>query len=252
MILVTPTGTGPGRCLVVCAIPCQYIRPVFESIGGGLVGTPIMVSVAKGLEVGSLLRPTEILRDVLGERGRRGVCLSGPTIATELAARMIATMVAAGDDPDATGASRRSTPVDAGLHPRDLLGVEFAGAVKNVMRSRPGSSAASTRASTPRRLLARAEWCDWSRLGARRRPSSGSRGGDLATTCFSPGGHRSCGGDPVGNEPRTTPGRCAWWRGRDRRSSNWPGAGRRVRPRCRLLGALRGLPARSAIEGLLS
>src|SRR5208283_1593535 len=62
------------------------------------LGIPI-VSVAKGIENNTLLRPTQIIADVLGKR-RRLAALSGPNIAAELARYLPATAVAASDDPE--------------------------------------------------------------------------------------------------------------------------------------------------------
>ena len=82
--------------LLVNAIPTQFIRPVWREIGQVCAGQPV-VSVAKGVENQTLLRPTEILAETIREAGGQpGSCgtLSGPTIAVELAQRLPAAMVA--------------------------------------------------------------------------------------------------------------------------------------------------------------
>ncbi|MHC4948524.1 MAG: NAD(P)-binding domain-containing protein, partial [Planctomycetota bacterium] len=87
--------------LIINAIPTQFIRPVWERIGGDVPAGAAVVSVSKGIENGTLLRGTEVVLDALGEgpEGTRVTCvLSGPTIAAELARRMPATMVAASHD----------------------------------------------------------------------------------------------------------------------------------------------------------
>lgn len=187
--------------LVLCAIPCQFIRPVFEGLREDLQGSPILVSVAKGVEIGSLERPTEVLGSVFPGRSLPAVCLSGPTIASELARHQIATMVAAGDDRAATGAVQRafSTSWLRIYTSDDVAGVELAGAVKNVIAIAAGildGIEAGTNAKSA--LLARglAEIVRFGvALGCRPETFFGIAGvGDLATTCFSPEGrNRSCG-----------------------------------------------------------
>ncbi len=267
-ILVSPDPVAvlADTRLVVCAIPCQYIRPVFESVVDELAGTPIMVSVAKGLEVGSLLRPTQILHDVLGERGRRGVCLSGPTIATELAARMIATMVAAGDDLEAIRAVQGyfTTPWMRVYTHEDLPGVEFAGAVKNVVAIAAGILDGLGQGFNAKSALLARGLSEVVRLGtalgARRETFFGISGvGDLATTCFSPDGrNRSCGeaiGSGTSLEDYLAGSMCVVEGVETTKAIVELARARGVE--VPILDAVHsvlfeGLPARSAIEGLLS
>ncbi len=91
--------------LVVSAIPTQYMRGVWTRLKPHLPpGVPV-VSVAKGIENETLLRPTEVIADALGERHRPATgashplaALSGPNIAAELARYLPATAVAAAAD----------------------------------------------------------------------------------------------------------------------------------------------------------
>lgn len=187
--------------LVVCAIPCQYIRPVFQQLKGHISATPVIVSVAKGIEVSSLQRPTQIIHSTLGEAGRRGVCLSGPTIATELVARLIATMVAASEDQEAANLVQHAfnSPWVRVYTHEDLAGVEFAGAVKNVVAIAAGILDGLGEGFNAKSALLARGLAEIVRLGsafgARRETFFGIAGvGDLATTCFSPDGrNRSCG-----------------------------------------------------------
>jgi len=88
-----------GADLIVSAVPCQFIRLAWTRLKPYTpAGVPIL-SVAKGIENGTLLRPTQILADVLGRSDHDGFCvLSGPTIADELARRLPATACAASSD----------------------------------------------------------------------------------------------------------------------------------------------------------
>lgn len=190
-----------GASLVVCAIPCQFVRGVFEKLIHAMPENVVLVSVAKGIEVSSLLRPTEVLAEVLTSRSPRTVCLSGPTIAGELARHQIATMVAAGTDDAAVAATQDAFSTDwlRVYRSQDVIGVELAGALKNVVAIAAGildGMDAGTNAKSA--LLARglAEIVRLGRvMGADQETFYGVSGvGDLATTCFSPEGrNRSCG-----------------------------------------------------------
>ena len=87
-----------GAELVIAAVPCQFLRSIFTQVAPACPpGIPV-VSVTKGIENETLLRPTQILSDILGVT--RVAALSGPNIAQELAHCLPATMVAASEDDD--------------------------------------------------------------------------------------------------------------------------------------------------------
>ena len=81
-----------GADLIVSAVPCQFMRQIWDRLKEHVPdGVPI-VSVAKGIENETLLRPTEILADILRfAQNDRLAVLSGPTIADELARKLPAT-----------------------------------------------------------------------------------------------------------------------------------------------------------------
>src|SRR6185295_7852499 len=93
-----------GASLIVTAVPVQYMRDVWKRLAKHVGRDAAVVSVAKGIENESLLRPTQVVADCLGDdpdaRPRRLGVLSGPTIAAELARCLPATMIAASDDGD--------------------------------------------------------------------------------------------------------------------------------------------------------
>jgi glycerol-3-phosphate dehydrogenase (NAD(P)+) len=188
--------------IVVNAIPTQFIRQVWSRVGKATPSDAIVVSVAKGIETETLKRPTEILAQALGERDlSRVVVLSGPTIAAELARRLPATMVAAAADGEAAEQVQHhfSSPWLRIYTHDDALGVELAGAVKNVIALAAGMvDGLGVGYNAKSALLARglAEICRFGvALGAKSDTFFGIAGvGDLATTCFSPEGrNRSCG-----------------------------------------------------------
>lgn len=128
---ITAAATLPDADLVILAVPAQQSREALGRFAGPLAGKDVVLS-AKGLERGSLKRQSEILREVVA--GATPYVLSGPSFAADVAAGRPTAVTLAGDDPDRTldvaaalaGPSFR--PYAAG----DMLGVEFAGALKNV------------------------------------------------------------------------------------------------------------------------
>lgn len=195
--------------LIVSAIPVQYIRDVWNRLAPHVPPNAGVVSVAKGIENVTLLRPTQIIAEVLRTTGRdnpdgkprRLAALSGPTIATELARCLPAAMIAASDDP---AFAREVQQLFGNSWMRiytnpDLLGVELAGAVKNVIAIAAGIVDGLQAGNNAKSALLARGLAEIARLGVAMGASLdtffGIAGvGDLATTCFSPEGrNRSCG-----------------------------------------------------------
>ncbi len=125
-----------GADLIVSAVPCQFMRQVWNRLKGYVPGDVPIVSVAKGIENDTLLRPTQILADVLSEkRGTRYVVLSGPTISDELARKLPATAAVACSDEELAKEVQRtfSVPWLRVYTNTDVVGVELAGAMKNII-----------------------------------------------------------------------------------------------------------------------
>ena len=128
--------------LIVSAIPTQFIRKTWERFLPHVpAGVPV-VSVAKGIENDTLLRPTQIIADVLAAgkddpdgRARPMAALSGPSVADELARHLPATVCAASDDEEVALRLQETFTTDwfRVYTNDDLLGVELAGATKNVI-----------------------------------------------------------------------------------------------------------------------
>ncbi len=198
----------PGASLIISAVPTQFIRPVWERLQRGRAAPPArvpIVSVAKGIEIGTLLRPTQVIASALGDDPadpRRALCsLSGPTNAAELALRLPATMVAASRHEALSRLVQEllSAPWLRIYRNDDVIGVEIAGAAKNVIAIAAGMiDGLGAGANAKSALLARG-LAEIARLGAaigaRVDTFYGVAGvGDLATSCFSPQGrNRTCG-----------------------------------------------------------
>lgn len=207
-VALTDEQAMEGADLIVSAVPTQHIRGAWERLRGsvpGGVGGAGVVSVAKGIENGTLLRPTRVIADVLGDdpdgKPRRFGCLSGPTIATELARCLPATMIAASEEAGfAEELQRLFTTSWMRIYTNsDLLGVELAGAMKNVIAIAAGVLDGMQAGSNAKSALLARGLAEITRLGTAMGADSatffGIAGvGDLATTCFSPDGrNRSCG-----------------------------------------------------------
>lgn len=216
--------------MVISAVPTQFIRGVWERLAAHLpAGVPI-ASVAKGIETGTLLRPTQIIADVLlgkgsGMGGRdkgQGIrdkgqgkaggdhpdraarplaAISGPSVAEELARCLPATVCAASDDePFARRLQETFTTSWFRVYTNsDLLGVELAGATKNVIALAAGILDGLQAGNNAKSALLARGLAEITRLGvamgAKADTFFGIAGvGDLATTCFSPSGrNRTCG-----------------------------------------------------------
>ncbi len=194
-----------GADLVVYAVPVQVAREAWEAVARLVPRGAGVVSVSKGIENGTLLRPTQILseglRDDPDARPRPLAALSGPTIASELARCLPATMVAASDDEafrDRVQDLFTTRYLRVYTSP-DLRGVELAGAMKNVIAIAAGMLDGLRAGNNAKSALLARGLAEITRLGVAMGASAetffGIAGvGDLATSCFSPEGrNRTCG-----------------------------------------------------------
>ena len=133
------TANLAGACgdatAIIVAVPSQAMREMARRLAP-LADEAIIVSAAKGLELGSLQRMTEVLREELpGHLSDRICALSGPNLAREVATGLPATTVVASTNLTAAGRVRDllMTPRFRGYTNADVIGVEMAGALKNVI-----------------------------------------------------------------------------------------------------------------------
>jgi glycerol-3-phosphate dehydrogenase (NAD(P)+) len=203
-VTADPASAAAGATLFVNAIPTQYIRPVFTRLAPVLPRATPIVSVAKGIETESFLRPSEILVASLG--GARPIAvLSGPTIAGELVKRQPAVMVAASEEMELAERVRElfQSPWTRIYSLRDVLGVELAGACKNVIAIAAGILDGLRMGTNAKSALLARGLAEMTRfgvaLGAQADTFFGVAGvGDLATTCFSPEGRNRSFGEAIG------------------------------------------------------
>jgi glycerol-3-phosphate dehydrogenase (NAD(P)+) len=198
-----------GADLIVSAVPCQYMRGIWGRLGGYFRADVPIISVTKGIENVTLMRPSEILGDVLGTEVRCGV-LSGPTIADELARRLPATACVASQDQDLAKAVQVTFNTDwfRVYTNGDLIGVEMASACKNVIAIAAGIIDGVGAGDNAKAALLSRGLAEISRLGlacgARAETFAGLAGlGDLVTTCISPKGRNRTYGERIGRGQST-------------------------------------------------
>ena len=136
---VSPTGVLAealsGAEAIVFAVPVQFARGVLAAMRSHLPSRALLVSASKGIELGSLERVDQIVREELAVAEGRFVALSGPSFAHEVAAGLPTAAVLAGSD---GGAVRRlqkrfSSPTFRMYSSNDVVGAELGGALKNVV-----------------------------------------------------------------------------------------------------------------------
>lgn len=179
-----------GEALVL-AIPSQYLRNILFKIKELSYRGKILVSTAKGIEKKTCLRPSEIIRSVLG-KNLPVVALSGPSHAEEVARRIPTLTVAASEDPqNAQYVQEHFRDPQFRIYvQKDLIGVEFGGALKNVIAIAAGvCDGLKFGDNTKSGLITRGLY-EIVRLGVKHgaNPNTffGLSGiGDLITTCFS-------------------------------------------------------------------
>ena len=180
-----------GCGVVVMATPSFGVRSTAEGIRGMLTPETILVSVSKGIEKGSSLRMTEIIRQATGDLCPV-VALSGPSHAEEVGRGLPTGCVAA-----SVSQAAALTVQDAFMNDRfrvytspDIVGVELSGALKNVVALACGiCDGMGYQDNTKALLMTRAmvELCHLGeRLGGDRQTFGGLAGmGDLIVTCTS-------------------------------------------------------------------
>jgi glycerol-3-phosphate dehydrogenase (NAD(P)+) len=177
-----------GATLVVFATPSHVLRSVTEDCVAIVRGDATLVVATKGIERGSLALMTDVVGEVL--LNRPVVALSGPSFASEVAARQPSAVVAASTDRAAAGVTQEafSSPSFRVYTHDDVTGVELGGALKNVMAVATGISDGlslgfNARAALITRGLAEITRLG-TRLGARASTFAGLAGlGDLVLTC---------------------------------------------------------------------
>ncbi len=124
-----------GADIVVLAVPSQSLRANLSAWAPDIGGDATLLSVAKGIENGTLLRMSEVIAEVSGADPARIAVLSGPNLAGELAAGQPAATVIGCIDAQRAAAVQQAC-VTSYFRPytnTDVTGCEIGGACKNVI-----------------------------------------------------------------------------------------------------------------------
>lgn len=179
--------------VVVLAVPSQSLRENLTQWAPLIPDDAVLVSLIKGIELGSTKRMSQVIAEVTGASPDRICVVSGPNLAREIAARQPAASVVACADVE-VATRMQSTFHSAAFRPytnTDVIGCELAGATKNVIGLAVGMAGGlgfgdNTQATVITRGLAETLRLGIA-LGADPYTFSGLAGlGDLVATCSSP------------------------------------------------------------------
>jgi glycerol-3-phosphate dehydrogenase (NAD(P)+) len=183
-----------GANAVILAVPSATMRKNISQVEKHLTKSTLVVSAAKGLEIGSNKRMSQVIAEEINPRFQSNICvLSGPNLAREVLRSLPAAAVAAAEDIDTARKVQRllTTPNFCIFTNTDVIGVELGGALKNIIALGAGiadglgygdnaKAAFMTRGLTEITALGVA-------LGANPLTFSGLAGlGDFIATCASP------------------------------------------------------------------
>jgi glycerol-3-phosphate dehydrogenase (NAD(P)+) len=182
-----------GARVVVLAVPSQSLRANLGAWAARIEPGALLVSLMKGVELGTTKRMSEVIAEVAGVAPERIAVVSGPNLAKEIALEHPAATVVASVSAEAAlivqGAC--STPYFRPYTNPDVVGCELGGAVKNVIALAAGMAEGmgfgdNTKASLITRGLAETARLG-AALGADPMTFAGLAGmGDLVVTCGSP------------------------------------------------------------------
>lgn len=188
-----PEQALAGADVVVLAVPSQSLRDNLPVFAPYLEPDSVLVSLMKGIELGTLKRMSEVIGEVADVAPERIAVVSGPNLAREIARREpAASVVACTDESVAVRLQERChSPAFRPYTSTDVLGCELGGAYKNVVALSVGMAVGlgfgdNTTASLITRGLAETARLAMS-LGANPLTLMGLAGlGDLVATCSSP------------------------------------------------------------------
>ncbi len=179
---------------VILAVPSQTMRQNIRQIQSYLNKSILIISAAKGLELSTGKRMSQVIAEEINPRFHHNICvLSGPNLSREILKNLPAASVVAAEDNDIARKAQRllTTPKFCVFTNTDIVGLELGGALKNIIALGAGivdgldygdnaKAAFMTRGLTEITALGVA-------LGANPLTFSGLAGlGDLIATCASP------------------------------------------------------------------
>lgn len=188
-----PAEALTGAEVVVLAVPSQELRANLGDWGASVPDDALLVSLMKGIELGTCRRMSEVIAEVTGAAAERIAVVSGPNLAKEIAAREPAASVVACTD-QAVAERLQELCHTRAFRPytiNDVVGCELAGTGKNVIALAVGVAMGlgfgdNAKASIITRGLAETARLGYA-MGAEPITFMGLAGmGDLVATCMSP------------------------------------------------------------------
>ena len=154
--------------LVIFAVPSRAMRSTAAAVAGSLSPEAVLLSVAKGIEHETLLRMTEVVASEAPDSAGHVAALSGPNLALEISRGLPAAAVVAAED---DRVSRRVVEVLGGrtfrlYRNRDVVGVELAGALKNIVAIVAGAAEQLGMGDNAKAAITTRGLAEMTRLGA--------------------------------------------------------------------------------------
>lgn len=182
-----------GSDIVVLVLPAQDLRANLVRWGAAIPASARVISLIKGIELGTTLRMSEVVTNVAGIPPERVAALSGPNLASEIVARQPSATTIACVDESAARALQQACSNDY-FRPywtTDVVGTEIGGAVKNVIALANGIAVGMGLGENSQASLMTRGLAEMARLGvalgADPLTFQGLAGvGDLVATCQSP------------------------------------------------------------------
>jgi glycerol-3-phosphate dehydrogenase (NAD(P)+) len=182
-----------GAPLVVLAVPAQSLRDNLARWRADLEAGSVLVSLMKGIEIGTTLRMSQVIEEVAQVEPSRVAVVSGPNLAREIALRQPAATTVACSDRDSAQRLQDACTTDyfRAYWTTDVAGVEVGGSVKNVIALANGMAAGLGFGENSQAALITRGLAEMARLGmalgADPLTFMGLAGvGDLIATCQSP------------------------------------------------------------------
>jgi glycerol-3-phosphate dehydrogenase (NAD(P)+) len=160
-----PVETVRGARVVLSASPSHAVRAVAARVASAVAPGALVVSATKGIETDTLALMSQVYQDTVP--GSRFVVLSGPSFALEVAQGQPTAVVAAAHEPAAAVEVQRlfATPAFRVYSGADVIGVELAGALKNVIAIAAGILEGLGLGHNPRAALITRGLAEITRLG---------------------------------------------------------------------------------------
>lgn len=192
-VTADPRRLGSAADLVILAVPAAAMRPVAAALRPHVPSASAVLSAAKGLEAGTLARMTQVIAEEIPGAADRVAALSGPNLAPEIARGLPAAAVVAAAH---VGLAARvvevvGSPTYRLYRNADVVGVELAGALKNIVAIVAGAVDALGLGDNSKAAITTRGLAEITRLGvamgANPLTFAGLAGiGDVMATCASP------------------------------------------------------------------